>query len=161
MVPRTVPYGLAGKPAAPAAARARLADDPSKRVRLALACGPAVCRGWPERLPDRAYERLFRDPYPVIRGEALRAPSVPASVLARLAGHLDAELRHAACRAWHALTPGARQALLADADPGVRKAAVSPHPTPDVVALLAQDDDFAVRLVLGAMGLAHHSPSAA
>ncbi|MGK5731409.1 hypothetical protein [Streptomyces sp. URMC 124] len=113
---------FAGSPLAPAAQRARLIDD-KPRVRLALAAGPLVFRTRPEPLPDETYERLFGDPRPTIRQEALMSPSLPTRLLAGLADSPDPQLRHAACRVWRDLTPGAREALLADEEPSVRRAA--------------------------------------
>ncbi|WP_063804250.1 hypothetical protein [Streptomyces roseifaciens] len=113
---------FAESPLAPGAQRARLVGDKPK-VRLALAAGPLIFRRRPEPLPDETYERLFNDPRPIIRHEALMSPSLPARVLAGLADSPDPDLRHAACRAWHELTPEAREALLADEEPYVRRAA--------------------------------------
>ncbi|MCQ8774530.1 hypothetical protein [Streptomyces telluris] len=113
---------FAESPLAPGAQRARLVDD-TPRVRLALATGPLVFRSRPEPLPDETYARLFNDPRSYIRHEALISPSLPARVLAGLAGSPDPDLRHAACRAWDELTPEAREALLADEEPYVRRAA--------------------------------------
>ncbi len=114
---------FAESPYAAAAQRARLVDDPAKKVRLALTCCPTRYRALPDPLPDHAYERLFNDPHPTVRREALAAPCVPLRLLAGLAHHPDPDFRHAACRAWHELTHDDREALLADDDPHVRRAA--------------------------------------
>ncbi|MDX2848775.1 hypothetical protein PV342_09930 [Streptomyces sp. PA03-3a] len=105
------------------ALRARLLDDPSPRVAMALAIGPIAYRKAAEPLPARAYERLLAHPDRRIRCETVTSHAVPAHLLAGLADHADSPLRKAACRAWDTLTDDAREALLHDEDLDVRRAA--------------------------------------
>lgn len=109
---------------AAAADRARLVDDPERRVRLELAHGPQPYRRIAEPLPDETYARLLSAPDRVVRETAARSPSIPDRLLARYAGHEDPWVRKAACRAWDALAPADRAALLADTDAAVRAAAI-------------------------------------
>ncbi|MEE4597568.1 hypothetical protein V2J94_37790 [Streptomyces sp. DSM 41524] len=103
--------------------RARLAGDPEWRVRARLAAGPAPYRRELLPLPDTAYARLLADPEGRVREEAACSPDIPLGLLARYAGHKDPLVRAAVCRAWDSLAPAAREALLADPDDGVRRAA--------------------------------------
>ncbi|MEV5970375.1 Mucin-2 [Streptomyces sp. NPDC051921] len=107
------------------AQRARLADDPSPRVRAALAYGPEW--GDPRTpvmpLPDAVCARLIDDPDPSVREALLDSPHLVPSFVASLATHRDPAARRAAVRAWDILPTGERSALVADADPEVRRAA--------------------------------------
>ncbi|MDV9175838.1 hypothetical protein R6V09_37690 [Streptomyces sp. W16] len=105
------------------AQRARLVDDPSPKVVLALAIGPTPYRGRVEPLPDWAYERLLKNPDERIRHESVLWSVVPAHVLAGLADHPDSVLRRASCRAWEELPDATRELLLRDDDLKVRQAA--------------------------------------
>ncbi|MGW7253643.1 hypothetical protein [Streptomyces sp. NPDC054834] len=105
------------------AQRARLVDDPVRKVSLALAMGPSPYRVRVEPMPDWAYERLLTHPDERIRHEAAVAPATPAHVLAGLADHADRVFRRASCRAWDQFPESVRQALLQDEDVGVRQAA--------------------------------------
>ncbi|MFD4917282.1 hypothetical protein ACFWNR_29285 [Streptomyces virginiae] len=103
--------------------RARLVDDPSASVHLALAHGPLAYRRRVAPLPDRAYERLLDHPRGMVSGELVRWGTAPAHILAGLADHEDPMFREAACRAWDQLADEVRERLLHDEDPQVRQAA--------------------------------------
>ncbi|MFC8827399.1 Mucin-2 [Streptomyces sp. NPDC057137] len=106
------------------AQRARLADDPSPKVRAALAYGPElVPRTTVAPLPDEVCARLLADPDPSVRAALLNSPHLLPSFVAPLATHRDPAARRSATRAWAMLSPGERSALLADPDPEVRQAA--------------------------------------
>ncbi|MFF3291622.1 Mucin-2 [Streptomyces sp. NPDC003023] len=107
------------------AQRARLADDPSPKVRAALAYGPEVYdpRTKVAPLPDAVCVRLLDDPAPSVRTALLDSPHLAPSFVASMATHHRAAARREAVRAWEALPPGRRLALLADPDPQVRRAA--------------------------------------
>lgn len=105
------------------AQRARLVDDPSPKVVLALAIGPTPYRRPVEPLPDWAYERLLKHPDERIRSETVVSHRVPTRLLAGLADHPDSALRTAACRAWEELPHATRELLLRDDDLAVRRAA--------------------------------------
>ncbi|EKX64670.1 hypothetical protein [Streptomyces ipomoeae] len=103
--------------------RARLVDDPERRVRLELAYGPQPYRRLAEPLPDETYARLLSAPDRVVRETAAQSSSIPDRVLAEYAGHEDPWVRKGVCRTWDALDPAVREALLADPDAAVRLAA--------------------------------------
>ncbi|WP_251055523.1 HEAT repeat domain-containing protein [Streptomyces sp. ISL-66] len=127
-----VRIAYAESPHAEPAQRARLLDDPSPRVHLALASGPFPDGITPVRpLPEHAYQRLLTHPSGLVRSESLSSPTIPPQVLADLWNHPDPAFREAACRAWAALPDSAQQALLNDADADVRHAALLSLPCPD------------------------------
>ncbi|GAA2426332.1 Mucin-2 [Streptomyces coeruleofuscus] len=107
------------------AQRARLADDPSPKVRAALAYGPEVYdpRTKVAPLPDAVCVRLLDDPVPSVRTALLDSPHLAPSFVASMATHHSSAARREAVRAWEILPPGERSALLADPDPEVRRAA--------------------------------------
>ncbi|MGN5376836.1 hypothetical protein ACQ4WX_02115 [Streptomyces lasalocidi] len=107
------------------AQRARLADDPSPKVRAALAYGPEwrVPRTVVAPLPDAVCGRLCDDPDASVRSALLDSPHLVPSFVASLATHHDPAARRGAVSAWEILPPGERSALLADPDPEVRRAA--------------------------------------
>ncbi|MEU6624689.1 Mucin-2 [Streptomyces litmocidini] len=106
------------------AQRARLADDPSPKVRAALAYGPErLPRTTVEPLPDAVCARLLDDPEPSVRAALLNSPHLAPSFVASMAAHHDPEARRCAVRAWEILSPGEQAALLADPDAEVRRAA--------------------------------------
>lgn len=106
------------------AQRARLVDDPSPRVRAALAHGPEVYhpRTKVAPLPDAACVRLLDDPAPSVRAALLDSPHLAPSFVASTATHHSSAARRKAVRAWEILPPGERSALLAAPDPEVRRA---------------------------------------
>ena len=108
---------------ADAAQRARLVDDPSPRVLLALSIGPTPYRLPVEPLPDWAYERLLKHPDDRISCGTVESRLVPTRLLAGLADHPHRVLRTAACRAWEELPHATRESLLRDEDLEVRRAA--------------------------------------
>lgn len=108
---------------ADAAQRARLIDDPSPKVLLALAFGPTPYRLPVEPLPDWAYERLLKHPDERISCGTVESHLVPTRLLAGLADHPHPVLRAAACRAWEELPHATRESLLRDDDLKVRQAA--------------------------------------
>ncbi|MEW2139475.1 Mucin-2 [Streptomyces sp. NPDC005409] len=105
------------------AQRARLADDPSAKVRAALAYGPEVYD--PRRrvapLPDAVCARLLDDPAPSVGTALLDSPHLPPSFVASMATHHSSAARRRAVCAWEVLAPDERSALLADLDPEVRR----------------------------------------
>lgn len=105
--------------------RARLADDPSPKVRTALAYGPewSVPRTTVAPLPDAVCARLLDDPDASVRAALLDSPLLAPSFVSSLASHHDPAARRGAVRAWEVLAPGERSALLTDPDPEVRRAA--------------------------------------
>lgn len=107
------------------AERARLVDDPSPKVRAALAYGPEwrSPRTTVEPLPDAVCARLLDDPDPSVRAALLDSHHLVPSFVASLATHHDPAARRCAVRAWKILAPGERSALLADPDHEVRRAA--------------------------------------
>lgn len=106
------------------AQRARLADDPSPKVRAALAYGPErVPRTTIASLTDAVCARLLDDPDPSVRAALLDSPHLAPSFVASMATHHDPAARRGAVRAWEILPPRERSALLADPDPEVRRAA--------------------------------------
>lgn len=107
------------------AQRARLAEDPSPRVRAALAYGPEVYdpRTKVAPLPDPVCVRLLDDPAPFVRTALLDSPHLEPAFVASMATHHRSAARREAVRAWEILPPGERSALLADRDPEVRRAA--------------------------------------
>ncbi|MFD3971530.1 Mucin-2 [Streptomyces cyaneofuscatus] len=107
------------------AQRARLVDDPSPRVRAALAYGPqwGGLRAPAAPLSDDVCARLLDDPDPSVRTALLDSPHLAPSFVASLTAHRDPAARRSAARAWEKLSPDERSALLADPDPEVRRAA--------------------------------------
>ncbi|MFL3870566.1 Mucin-2 [Streptomyces bacillaris] len=107
------------------AQRARLADDPSPKVRAALAYGPEVYdpRAKVAPLPDAVCARLLDDPDHSVRTALLESPHLAPSFVASMATHHRAAARREAVRAWEALSAGERSALLADPDSEARRAA--------------------------------------
>lgn len=103
--------------------RARLVDDPEPKVRRALASGPEPFRMEVAPLPDAAYERLLSDPDAEVRYWAVRSRSIPPRILAGYADHADPAVRVAVCQVWDELALATREALLADPDTEVRRAA--------------------------------------
>ncbi|MGV9314182.1 Mucin-2 [Streptomyces sp. NPDC003691] len=111
--------------AAEPAQRARLADDPSPKVRAALARGPESYgpRTKVAPLPDAVCARLLDDPDPSVRTALLESRHLPPPFVASLAAHRDPAARRRAVRVWEILASGERAALSADPDPEVRRAA--------------------------------------
>lgn len=106
------------------AQRARLVDDPSPKVRAALAYGPqSRPRTRVAPLPDAVCVRLLDNPSPSVRTALLDSPHLAPSFVASMATHRSSAARREAVRAWEILSPGERSALLADSDPEVRRAA--------------------------------------
>ncbi|MFI6645697.1 Mucin-2 [Streptomyces sp. NPDC050504] len=107
------------------AQRARLVEDPSPKVRAALAAGPEDYnwRTAVAPLPDGVCAHLLEDPDPSVRDALLNSPHLAPSFVASLAAHRDPAARRIAVRAWKTLRPDERSALLTDAAPEVRRAA--------------------------------------
>jgi len=105
--------------------RARLADDPSPKVRAAFAYGPEsyAPRTKVTPLPDAVCVRLLDDPAPSVRTALLESPHLTPWFVASIATHHSPAARREAVRAWEILPPGERSALLADPDPEVRPGA--------------------------------------
>ncbi|MFI8191637.1 Mucin-2 [Streptomyces sp. NPDC085946] len=124
--------------------RARLANDPSPKVRAALAYGPEWThdpRTKVRPLPDAVCGRLLADPEPSVRSALLESPHLAPSFLASLVRHADPAARRAALRVWDDLTADGRTTLLDDPDPGVRRAAAlcgCPHDARLTAALLRE-----------------------
>ncbi|MET9591692.1 Mucin-2 [Streptomyces sp. NPDC006516] len=107
------------------AQRARLAEDPSAKVRAALAYGPEWYdpRTTVAPLPDAVCARLLDDRDASVRAALLDSPHLAPSFVASTAVHPDPAARRIGVRAWDVLAPRERSALLADPDPEVRRAA--------------------------------------
>ncbi|WP_426567464.1 Mucin-2 [Streptomyces canus] len=106
--------------------RARLANDPSPKVRAAVAHGPEWTHDHRTKvrpLPDAVCWRLLEDPDPSVRSALLHSPHLAPLFLASLARHPNPAARHAALRVWDVLRPDERAALLEDPDPDVRRSA--------------------------------------
>ncbi|MET8214276.1 Mucin-2 [Streptomyces hirsutus] len=124
--------------------RARLANDPSPKVRAAVANGPEWThdpRTKVRPLPDAVCGRLLEDPEPSVRSALLHSPHLAPSFLASLARHPDPAARRAALRVWDELTADGRATLLDDPDPDpeVRRSAAlraCPHDARLTAALL-------------------------
>ncbi|MFF3331088.1 hypothetical protein ACFYWX_16215 [Streptomyces sp. NPDC002888] len=130
---RSVRRAFARNPYAAPAQRSRLVDDPDAFVRADLASGPRLRTGRVEALPDDVIETLLTrqdDPdhaQPVtadeIRQELAFSGQIPMSFYREMPAHKNPELRVQGAGSWLWLTPGQRNALLADPDPAVRDAA--------------------------------------
>ncbi|MFF2852864.1 Mucin-2 [Streptomyces sp. NPDC058001] len=119
-----VQFAMSGQ--ADAGQRARLADDPSPKVRAAVANGPEWTRDPRTKvrpLPDAVCARLLEDPEPAVRSALLDSPHLAPSFLASLVRHPDPAARRAALRAWDEVTADGRATLLDDPDPEVRRSA--------------------------------------
>ncbi|MGW7469130.1 Mucin-2 [Streptomyces xantholiticus] len=106
--------------------RARLADDPSPKVRAAVANGPEWThdpRTKVRPLPDAVCGRLLEDPEPSVRSALLHSPHLAPSFLASLVRHPDPAARRAALRVWDELSADGRATLLDDPDREVRRSA--------------------------------------
>ncbi|MFJ4185057.1 hypothetical protein [Kitasatospora sp. NPDC089509] len=113
--------------------RGRLVDDPDAFVRAALASGPRPRLDVVEALPDDVLEALLTardDDRPgqllnayEIRQELEFSRQIPASFRQGMIDHPHPDLRAQATGLWLSLTPAQREALLADPDPEVSKAA--------------------------------------
>ncbi len=151
--------GFAMSARAEPAQRARLADDPSPKVRAALAYGPEWCdpRTTVAPLSDDVCARLLDDPDPSVRTALLDSPHLASSFVASLATHRDPAARRSAARAWEKLLPDERSALLADPDPEVRRAAAPRECRRDarVTAELLRDPKSAVEALR--RGLLHRA----
>ncbi|WP_405697444.1 hypothetical protein [Streptomyces sp. NBC_01185] len=113
--------------------RGRLVDDPHPLVRAALAAGPRLRLGRVQALPDDVLETLLTardDPTQdrlltadEIRQELEISGQIPPSFRRRMLDHPNPELRMKAVGLWLWLTPGRRDALLADPVRAVRERA--------------------------------------
>ncbi|MEU6240392.1 PE-PGRS family protein [Streptomyces sp. NPDC047024] len=105
--------------------RARLFLDPDPHHRWLVL---TTLADYGVTLPDVTFDRLAADPSPRVRAELTRLPALPAHHLTKLAADPVTEVRLAAVvPAWPHLDATAREALLADPDPGVRRRAVFRH----------------------------------
>ncbi|MGP4087967.1 hypothetical protein [Streptomyces sp. KR55] len=130
---REVRRGFARNRHVTPAQRGRLVNDPDALVRDALASGPRPRLGRVEALPedvletlltaqdDIGHDQLFTAD--VIKQELAFSGQIPPSFHHRMPDHKNPELRAQAAGMWLWLTPGQRDALLADPDPAVRDAA--------------------------------------
>lgn len=100
--------------------RARLIDDTSRGVRLALAMGPDWFRRPSPPLPEWAQRRLLDDTDPLVRHETAWNHLTDARLIAGLADHEDPVMRAAACIQWDLLTADTRDRLRDDPDEHVR-----------------------------------------
>jgi hypothetical protein len=130
---RTVRRGFARNRHAAPEQRGRLVNDPDALVRATLASGPRPRLGRTEALPDDVLETLLTAQDDTsqdqlltadeIRQELAFSGQIPQSFRRRMLDHPNPELRSQAAGLWLWLTPGQRDALLADPDPTVREAA--------------------------------------
>ncbi|MEU5480944.1 Mucin-2 [Streptomyces mirabilis] len=122
--------------------RARLADDPSPKVRAAVASGPEWTHDHRTKvrpLPDAVFGRLLEDPEPSVRSALLHSRHLAPSFLTSLVRHPDPAARRAALRVWDDLTADGRATLLDDPDREVRRSAAlcaCPHDARLTAALL-------------------------
>ncbi|MFF8103262.1 Mucin-2 [Streptomyces sp. NPDC016640] len=122
--------------------RARLATDPSLKVRAAVAYGPEWThdpRTKVRPLPAAVCGRLLEDPEPSVRRALLDSPHLAPPFLASLVRHPDPAARRAALRVWDDLTADGRATLLDDPDPGARRSAAlcaCPHDAQLTAAML-------------------------
>ncbi|MFF8639103.1 Mucin-2 [Streptomyces pilosus] len=139
--------------------RARFVDDPSPKVRAALAYGPEWRdpRTTVAPLPDDVCARLLDDPDASVRTALLDSPHLAPSFVASLAMHHDPTARRSATHAWQKLPPDERSTLLADPDPEVRRAAAlwKCRQDADVAAELLRDPKSAVEALR--RGLLHRA----
>jgi hypothetical protein len=127
---RAVRAGFARNRHVDPAQRGRLVEDPDSFVRAALAGGPRGAVTRPRPLPDDVLERLMTGqdaPGPgftvtaaEIAQELEASGQIPQSFRRAMPTHHNSRLRAQAAGLWLFLTPGQRQALLADPDPAVR-----------------------------------------
>jgi hypothetical protein len=130
---RSVRRSFARNHYATPAQRSRLLDDPDAFVRADLASGPHPWLGRVEALPDDVIETLLtRKDVPgqdqsatadEIRQDLAFSRQIPMSFYREMWTHKNPELRVQAAGWWLWLTPGQRDALLADPEPAVRDAA--------------------------------------
>jgi hypothetical protein len=117
----------------PPTQRGPLVDDPDSLVRADLASGPRPRLGREKPLPDDVLETLLTardDPdhdgvltTDEIRQELAFSGQIPQSFRRGMLTHDNPALRAQSAGLWVWLTPGRREALLADPDPAVREAA--------------------------------------
>jgi hypothetical protein len=130
---------LAEAPHMPPGQRARLLDDPSRRVRAALADGPTLCRLFHAPLPMWAYERLAADD-PVVRDALRHSRWTPPRIRNALRGATP--------------PPAALSREEAEARAGAEdhltraRAAADPNLPADLVTVLAADPSPYVRLAV-------------
>lgn len=115
--------------------RGRLVHDHDVLVRASLAGGPRRGPGRIAPLPDDVLELFLMARHEELEGDLLTAHEVREELIMSgqisqsfrraLPEHESAELRVQATQLWLWLTPGQRDALLADHDPAVREAARS------------------------------------
>ncbi|WP_406739213.1 hypothetical protein OG365_35105 [Streptomyces sp. NBC_00853] len=123
--------------------RARLLEDPALGVHFMLAVGPLTYRQQVAPLPDWAYERLLAHPRLPVRHELILSGATPHHILATLADHEDPVFRRASCRAWDRLAQQARERLLHDEDPDVRR---------EAAARICHEDEEATTWLVGELG---------
>ncbi|MFJ8025384.1 Mucin-2 [Streptomyces sp. NPDC096311] len=135
-----VEFAMSGQ--ADAEQRARLADDPSPKVRAAVASGPEWSHDHRTKvrpLPDAVCMRLLEDPEPSVRSALLHSRHLAPTFLASLVRHPDPAARRAALRVWDDLTADGHATLLDDPDRDVRRWAAlctCPHDARLTAALL-------------------------
>ncbi|MFJ3221294.1 hypothetical protein ACIPLC_35920 [Kitasatospora sp. NPDC086801] len=127
--------------------RGRLVDDPDALVRADLVSGPRPRLNRAAPLPDDVLEILLttRDEHrrdqlltaEEIRQELQFSGQIPASFRRRMPDHPNPALRAQATNLWQWLSPGQRDALLADPDPTVSEAARDRNQTLDPAAMEA------------------------
>ncbi|MGV9267621.1 hypothetical protein ACWDRR_23520 [Kitasatospora sp. NPDC003701] len=165
---RAVRRGFARNRHAAPEQRGRLVDDPDSLVRAALAGGPRPRLRRAEPLPDDVLETLLtaeNDDRPdqlltaaEIRQELESSGQIPQSFRRRMLDHPNPELRAQAAGMWLWLTPGQRDALLADPDPAVAGAAHGHSRTLDPAAMeadLTERDCHHRSLLLGNYAVSH------
>lgn len=145
---RTVRRAFARNHYATPAQRSRLLDNPDAFVRADLASGPRPRLGRVQALPDDVIETLLTrqdDPdhdhsvtTDEISQELAFSGQIPMSFYREMWAHKNPELRVQGAGWWLWLTPGQRNALLADPDSAVRDAARRNSRTLDPVAMEAE-----------------------
>lgn len=124
---------LAANSSVPAQVRARLAQHPEPSVRAAVAASV-------EDEPSGLLDRLADDPDPSVRSFLAMNEHVPMELLARLAGDPEPSVRSSVIQYWRHAPEAVRRALLTDADPKIRRDAVSKYSPPaDLLPVLLAD----------------------
>lgn len=130
---RVVRRGFARNRHMPPEQRGRLVNDSDAAVRAALAAGPRPRPGRVVALPDDVLETLLTVQDDIAHGQLFTADEIRQELVVsgqivpsfhrRMPTHPNPELRAWATGLWLWLTPGQRDALLADPDPTVRATA--------------------------------------
>lgn len=139
-------------------ARGRLGDD-TEEASMSREESEALAQDdneWPRRLaaaspnlPSHLVAALAADPCPLVRLAVSMRPELSEEERGAIDYHVGREDRVATPRWVTAADPESLERCVRSAHVGLRRAsACSPHLTADLIAVLAADEDFAVRLLL-------------